>query len=77
MSQAPATAREDLDLASVFAAVFRRLPRLLVYALVVGGVTAAVTSTMGPRYRSEAQLEIKGAVAAGPTGKQLAPTFGP
>ena len=69
MSQAPATAREDLDLASVFAAVFRRLPRLLVYALVVGGLTAAVTSTMGPRYRSEAQLEIKGSVAADSQGR--------
>ena len=57
----PTSASPDhIDLSTVGRAMVRKLPALLLVAGVVGACTAAILSTMAPKYQSQAQLEIRG-----------------
>ncbi|MEL7303889.1 MAG: GumC family protein, partial [Pseudomonadota bacterium] len=49
---------DDIDLVTVFGAIRRKLPLILVASAIVGGLTFAVLSLMAPRYTSEAQIAI-------------------
>ena len=51
---------DHIDLSAVGRAVVRKLPALLLIAGLVGAATAAVLSTMAPKYQSQAQLEVRG-----------------
>ncbi len=49
---------DDIDIVSLWRAVRRGLPRLLMFTIGAGVLTFAALSTMAPRYTSEAQLAI-------------------
>ena len=54
-----AASPDDIDLASIGAAVKKSLPRIAVASLVIGLGTFGVLSLMTPKYTSQAQLEIR------------------
>ena len=57
----PGSASPDhIDLSTVGRAMVRKMPVLLLVAGFVGACTAAVLSTMAPKYQSQAQLEVRG-----------------
>ncbi len=49
---------DDIDLGSLGRAIKKSLPRTALYALLAGGLTAAVMMTMAPQYVSQATIEI-------------------
>jgi uncharacterized protein involved in exopolysaccharide biosynthesis len=49
---------DDIDLAALWAALVRSLPRLVVLSIALGVLAYAVLSLAAPRYESEAQLAI-------------------
>ena len=49
---------DDIDISSVWRALRRALPKLLLLSLVAGGIAYAALSSFPPRYTSEAQIEV-------------------
>jgi polysaccharide biosynthesis transport protein len=49
---------DDIDIVSLWGAIKRGLPRLLMFTIGAGVLTFAALSTMAPRFTSEAQLAI-------------------
>jgi succinoglycan biosynthesis transport protein ExoP len=49
---------DDIDISSVWRALRRALPKLILLSLLTGGIAYAVLSTFSPRYTSEAQIEV-------------------
>lgn len=49
---------DDIELASVWRAIVRSLPRLLIVSALAAGATYAILSMVAPHYQSEAQLEV-------------------
>ena len=58
-NRAPASP-DNINLAIVGGALLRKFPALLLIAGLAGAGTAAVLSTMAPKYLSQVQLEIRG-----------------
>ncbi|MGF1649989.1 MAG: Wzz/FepE/Etk N-terminal domain-containing protein [Hyphomicrobiaceae bacterium] len=58
MSSRQLPANDDIDLMSLFGALRRSLPKLLLYSAIVGALTFAFLSLMAPRYSSETQVAI-------------------
>lgn len=56
---------DDIDMASVFNALKRRMPGLLLVSLLAGALTYGILLQVAPRYESEAQLAIVAKGAAG------------
>ena len=54
-----AASPDDIDLASIGAAVKKSLPRIAVMSLAIGAGTFGVLSLMTPKYTSQAQVEIR------------------
>lgn len=64
-------ANEDLDVISLWGALRKGLVKLVVLALIAGGLTFGVLSLMAPRYTSEAQLAISSKITNPfPDGKE-------
>lgn len=57
---------DDIDITSVWGALKRSAKPLVLAAMLTGGATFAVLSTMSPRYTSEAQLTVMAKDAANP-----------
>ena len=51
---------DAIDLGGVARTVARKLPVVALIALLAGGATAGVLSSMAPKYLSQAQLEVRG-----------------
>jgi succinoglycan biosynthesis transport protein ExoP len=49
---------DDIDISSVWRALRRAFPKLILLSLLAGGIAYAVLSTFPPRYTSEAQIEV-------------------
>lgn len=62
---------DDIEVGSVFAALIRKLPKLIVLSALLGGLTYGVLMTMAPKYQSQAELQIeaKGASSSFADGK--------
>jgi succinoglycan biosynthesis transport protein ExoP len=59
---------DDIDMASIFKNVQRKLPKLLLVSAIFGALAYAGVSTVAPKYQSQAQLAI---VAKGTTSPYL------
>jgi succinoglycan biosynthesis transport protein ExoP len=53
-----ADVQEDIDLMSLFGALRRALPKILLWSVLLGALTYGVLSMMAPRYTSETQVAI-------------------
>ena len=58
MRSTNAASPDDIDILSLWNAIKRNLPRLLIVTIGAGVMTFGVLSTMAPRYSSEAQIAI-------------------
>ncbi|MEO1264123.1 MAG: exopolysaccharide transport family protein [Pseudomonadota bacterium] len=58
MATRSSAAQDDIDLVTVFGAIRRKLPMLLVISAIVGALAFGVMSLIAPRFTSEAQLAI-------------------
>jgi len=58
MSVRNTQANDDIDLMSLFGALRRSLPKILLFSVLAGALTYGVLSMMAPRYTSEAQVAI-------------------
>ncbi len=49
---------DNVDITSVFGRVRRSLPRLIIWSVVLGGLTFAVLSFVAPRFQSQAEIQV-------------------
>ncbi len=57
---------DDIEMGSIFSALRRRLPRVLLWSMALGGLTYGALMMMAPKYQSQAEMTIvaKGASSA-------------
>lgn len=65
MPAKPVASPDDIELSSIFAALKRSAPRLVLASAVLGGLTFAVLSLVAPKYSSQAELAIVARSSAG------------
>ncbi len=50
---------DDIEMSSVFSALKKSLPKLLLWSAVLGGLTYAFLMTLAPKYQSQAEIQIE------------------
>jgi uncharacterized protein involved in exopolysaccharide biosynthesis len=49
---------DDIEMGSIFSALMRRLPRLLIWSIALGGLTYGGLMMVAPKYQSQAEMTI-------------------
>ena len=75
-AKAPASP-DASEMTSVFGALKKSLPKVILISAVLGGLTFGLLSMMAPRYQSEAQLEIAAKGVSSMAGDPKAAAAGP
>ena len=54
-----AASPDDIEMSSVFSALKKNLPKLLLWSAALGGLTYGFLSTLAPKYQSQAEIQIE------------------
>lgn len=59
MTGRTAASPDDIEMSSVFAALKKNLPKLLLWSALLGGLTYGLQTMLAPKYQSQAEIQIE------------------